>query len=60
MLIAKQKKGTEMHQDCGVCNNIAGIHTDTYPCFVAELETGYVTLGHFRFFNWKRLLASIF
>lgn len=40
-----------MPHDCLICERIAQIKDNANPYFVAELETGYVVIGDFQFFN---------
>jgi diadenosine tetraphosphate (Ap4A) HIT family hydrolase len=45
-----------MSKKCIVCNRISKILNNKNPYFVAELETGYVVMGDFQYFNGYTLL----
>ena len=44
--------------DCLICTRIAMIRAGTNPCFVTELESGYVVIGDHQFFRGYSLLLS--
>ena len=46
------KRGNKnMNNKCLICNRIIMIKKGTNPCFVKELETGYVVIGDFQFYK---------
>ncbi|MDD5253576.1 MAG: HIT family protein [Candidatus Nanoarchaeia archaeon] len=40
-----------MKSKCLICERISAIKENKNPCFVKELETGYVVLGDFQFYK---------
>lgn len=40
-----------MDNECLICDRIQLIKDNNNPCFVAELETGYVVIGDFQFYK---------
>lgn len=46
--MAKAKNETS---DCLICDRISLIRADNNPFFVEELETGFVVIGDYQFFN---------
>src|SRR3989338_2258960 len=40
-----------MNNECLICERIMHIKTNSNPCFVKELETGFVVLGDYQFYK---------